>query len=551
MARPLRRRMTAPLRLGGLLMAALFVWESMRPTLLPRPWLFQGVITGISAAIGYGVGALGSVLVALVRNRRGATDPLATQRVRPFAWAALGLATLVGAALWPGWQSSQRELVEMDDVALVSALPVLLVAVVVALLFLAIGRILGHGIVLLDRWLAHRVPRPAAHAMTAATGVVLVVLFVTDVIVDPLISAANASFGTLDDTTEEGIVQPQAPEISGSPASLAPWDTLGFQGRTFVGRTSTLAELEATAGPDVDVVQPIRAYVGLQTADGVDERAALAVDELERTGAFDRSVLVIATVTGTGWINPVAARALEHLHHGDTAIVGMQYSYLPSWISFIVDKDKAAATGQALIGAVQERWAELPEDERPLLVAFGESLGSFGSEHAFVQGDAEASVARITELVDRALWMGPTGSNPIRGQLIDGREPGSPAWLPVVAEDVMFVNTVDELAEPGIAEVLYRQHPSDPVGWWEPATLWREPAWLQGERGYDVPDRARWFPFVTWLQTTFDLIEGFSAPAGYGHNYDDGWVQAWAAIAPPAGWTAADTEALAEALAGA
>lgn len=551
MARPLRRRMTAPLRLGGLLMAALFVWESMRPTLLPRPWLFQGVITGISAAIGYGVGALGSVLVAQVRNRRGTTGPLPTQRVRPFAWAALGATTLVGAALWPGWQDAQRELVEMDGVARASALPVLLVAVVVVLLFLAIGRLLGHGIVLLDRWLARRVPRLVAHAMTAATGLVLVVLFVTDVIVDPVISVANASFGTLDDTTEEGIVQPTAPEISGSPDSLAPWDTLGFQGRSFVGRTSTLEELEATAAPGVDVVQPIRAYVGLQTADEVDERAALALEELERTGAFDRSVLVIATVTGTGWINPVAAEALEHLHHGDTAIVGMQYSYLPSWISFIVDKDKAAAAGRALIGAVQERWAELPEDDRPLLVAFGESLGSFGSEHAFVEDDAAASVARITDLVDRALWIGPTGSNPIRSQLIAGRQPGSPAWLPEVDEAVTFVNTRTQLEEPGSAVVLYRQHPSDPVGWWEPATLWREPAWLEGERGYDIPDRAQWFPFVTWLQTTFDLIEGFSAPAGYGHNYDDGWVQAWAAIAPPAGWTGADTEALAEALAGA
>jgi uncharacterized membrane protein len=298
------------------------------------------------------------------------------------------------------------------------------------------------------------------------------------------------------------------------------------------------------------VEQPIRAYVGLQTVDGVEERAALAVEELERTGAFDRSVLVIATVTGTGWINPVAAEALEHLHRGDTAIVGMQYSYLPSWISFIVDKDKAAETGRALIGAVQQRWAELPEGDRPLLVVFGESLGSFGSEHAFVEDDAESSVARITDLVDRALWIGPTESNPIRRQLVTGREPGSPAWLPVVTEDVTFANTRGELAEPGIAEVLYRQHPSDPVGWWEPAALWREPAWLEGERGYDVPDRARWFPFVTWLQTTFDLIEGFSAPAGYGHNYDDGWVQAWAAVAPPAGWTAADTTALAEALAG-
>ena len=62
------------------------------------------------------------------------------------------------------------------------------------------------------------------------------------------------------------------------------------------------------------------------------------VRELDRTGAFDRKVLVIIPTTGTGWINPVAARALELMYNGDTALVGSQYSYLPSWISFLGDR---------------------------------------------------------------------------------------------------------------------------------------------------------------------------------------------------------------------
>ena len=48
-------------------------------------------------------------------------------------------------------------------------------------------------------------------------------------------------------------------------------------------------------------------YAGLQTADTDKARMDVLVSELERTGAFDRKVLVIVPTTGTGWIDPVAA----------------------------------------------------------------------------------------------------------------------------------------------------------------------------------------------------------------------------------------------------
>ena len=35
---------------------ALFFCLSLTPSLLPRDWLFQGLIGGINAAIGYGIG---------------------------------------------------------------------------------------------------------------------------------------------------------------------------------------------------------------------------------------------------------------------------------------------------------------------------------------------------------------------------------------------------------------------------------------------------------------------------------------------------------------
>ena len=73
----------------------------------------------------------------------------------------------------------------------------------------------------------------------------------------------------------------------------------------------------------------------------------------------------MATTTGTGWINEAEASALEYMYNGDTAIVSMQYSFLPSWLSFLVDKENARQAGQALFEAVDEMVRAMPEGKRP------------------------------------------------------------------------------------------------------------------------------------------------------------------------------------------
>ena len=60
-------------------------------------------------------------------------------------------------------------------------------------------------------------------------------------------------------------------------------------------------------------------------------------------------------------------------------------------------------------------------------------------------------------------------------------------------------------------------------------------------QGLRHPPGVGWFPIVTGLQQVADLIAGFSAPSGYGHNYGIDFAAGWAAVAPPDGWTTADT----------
>ena len=155
------------------------------------------------------------------------------------------------------------------------------------------------------------------------------------VVADGFQSLANSTFSAVDDGTNEGTVRPTAKTVSGAPGSKVAWKDLGVQGREFVAHATPAATMDEFSGdgdgpPPMD---PIRVYVGLNSADYSEQRAALAVEELERTGAFDREVLVVATSTGTGWIDPDASEALELMYRGDSAIVSMQYSFLPSWIS--------------------------------------------------------------------------------------------------------------------------------------------------------------------------------------------------------------------------
>ncbi len=50
--------------------------------------------------------------------------------------------------------------------------------------------------------------------------------------------------------------------------------------------------------------EPIRAYAGLATAEDPEDRARLAVDDLEHAGGFQRANLLVVGTTGSGWIDP-------------------------------------------------------------------------------------------------------------------------------------------------------------------------------------------------------------------------------------------------------
>jgi uncharacterized membrane protein len=534
-----RRYVRCSLSVTGAALCAIFYCLSLTPSLLPRSWLVQGMVAGLTAATGY---AVGTGIGALVRLRWWPS-----RRIERIAWYALFALTplliVLFLRLGVRWQRDLRVRLGMPpqpEYDTIRTVGISLLTFGVLLLLVRLLRLATHATALL---FGRLVPESAAYCAGFVVVAVLSYTAFDGLLFDRLYTTADRSAAITDSGTGHGVVPPASPLRSGSPPSLVSWDSLGRQGRNFVAKAPTRDQLTGFSGRTS--LDPIRLYAGLASARTAQERAELVVREMDRTGAFDRAVVAVFTPTGTGWVDNDVTSSLEYMYAGDTALVSMQYSYLPSWISFAVDRSKVVDTASALITMVRQRWLALPVDDRPKLLIFGESLGTYGTEKTF--GSAENMVAGA----DGILLEGPMFANPIHQQLTARRVAGTPVWDPrYPALPVEFSNSATELrdlAGPS-PRVVYMQNSTDPVVWWSPSLIWQRPEWLRGARGPDVSVDMHWYPGITFWQTTADLLFANKAPIGHGHVYKSATVDGWAALAPPPGWTVGDTVRLRELL---
>ncbi|MFE5483209.1 alpha/beta hydrolase [Streptomyces sp. NPDC056527] len=534
--------------LTALCLATLFFWSSLTPSLVPRPWYLQALVGGITAAIGY---ALGSVLAwlfrALVRGRPG-------ERARARCWQVYWVvAPALSIRLISESAQMQRQLRVLQGLptALTWHTPMIaLMAIGLLLALLLVARGVRLGSAKLIRLLGRLLPKPVAFAVGAVFSTLVVLVGVRDVVFDRgIIDVADRIAEATNGDTKDGIHPPVSRYVSGGPGSLLRWENLGLQGRNFTGAVPTGDGIAAWSGrPALD---PVRVYIpSAVPAAFEDERpfraqAALAVRELERTGAFERRVLVVAGTTGTGWVNPNVAEPLEYMYGGDTAIVAVQYSYLPSWVSFLVDKEKAGQATRELVRAVRARLDALPAEDRPKLLVTGESLGAYAVEASFDGPDD--MLART----DGALLLGAPDFSPASREIRRDRDPGSPVWRPQYqgGAQVRFAQfpQADLVRPPARWEwprAVYLQNASDPIVWWSPDLLLERPDWLDHPLGPDITPEIDWFPFVAFWQTSIDMAVSYEVQAPHGHRYGTGAVDGWAAVAPPEGWTDADTTRL-------
>ena len=537
---PGKRRKLFYVTLPGCWGALIFACLSFTPSLLPRGGVIQGLICGITAAIGYGLGVLAAWIWRAFADR----DP---RRPRRRAWLTFFICAaalyLVSFGFGQYWQYEIRKLMGVTDYNI----PLVVVSPFIAALVFCVFLLIWRGLRGLYRWAAKLLNRWIGQRAAKAVGWVLVVgltyVVVSGLLLQGFVGLMNKAYSLRDTTTAEGVHQPTTSLRSGGPSSLIPWDTLGYQGRNFIGKGPSPGDIEKfTHHP---ALEPIRAYAGLASAADAESRAALAVRDLERAGGFQRKNLLVVTTTGSGWVDPALADTFEYLSGGDCATVAIQYSYLPSWISYLVDQSKAREAGRALFDAVYGVWAQLPAGQRPRLFVAGESLGSFGGEAAF-SGEYD-----LSNRTAGALFAGPPNFNTLFREFSDHRDAGSPEVQPVYQDGriVRFANDPATGIPPGGqpwegSRVMYLMHPSDPIVWWSPHLIFSQPDWISEPPGKDVLKGMFWMPFVTFWQVTADLPFATGVPDGHGHRYSAEYVDGWNAVMRPAGFTSQDLASL-------
>jgi len=524
----------------GLLLGTVLFAMSLTPSLVPRPFAVQGLLSGLSLAAGYGIGVAGLWLWRYLQLPVLAGGAARTAKLV----AASVCALIVIVFLWQAsiWQNSLRALMGMEQTAAVQPVVLALLAALVFAVVLAIARLFRTLFRALSRKLQRLLPRRLSYLLGVAFAALVFWAVIDGILLKTLLRVADRSFQQLDALIAQPPRRRGEPAQTGSAESLIDWEDLGRQGRLFVASGPTAADLGSFFGTPMPA--PIRVYVGLNSADTVEERSRLALEELKRVGGFDRSLLVLVTPTGTGWVDAGSQDTVEYLHRGDVATVAAQYSYLNSPLTLMTDGGYGAEAARTLFAEIYGHWRTLPKATRPRLFLQGLSLGSLNSALSFDAFDI------IDDPFHGALWSGPPFRNHAWSAVTAQRDPGSPAWLPRFRDGavVRFMNQDGGLADRGTPwgafRIAFLQYASDPITFFNSAYAWREPDWMKAPRGPDVSPDLRWFPVVTMFQLAADMMVG-TAPVGYGHSFAPAhYLEAWLALTEPPGWSAAELDRL-------
>lgn len=309
--------------------------------------------------------------------------------------------------------------------------------------------------------------------------------------------------------------------VSGGPKSISPYDELGLQGRRYVSDVTTPDLIESALGEPA-VAHPIRAYIGYNSEPLYSTgRSELALEELDRLGAFDRRYLLLFCPTGTGWVDQTMIESAEIMARGDIATCCIQYGRSPSFLAV----QKVALGRQQfrqLLWGVKQRLADRPEEDRPKVLVFGESLGAWSSSDVVMyQG-----IAGFDDYgIDRALWFGLPGlAKWSKNGMREGRSDLIPEGTVGTFDRIEQVKELSDEERDGLRAVIL-DHDNDPIARVSPRLAVKQPDWLEPgqDKGRNVPEDMEWTPLLTFLQVGVDAMNAMRVIPGefksFGHDY--------------------------------
>jgi uncharacterized membrane protein len=335
---------------------------------------------------------------------------------------------------------------------------------------------------------------------------------------------------------DQGGRQWVGPTASGSVDSLVPWPTLGREGRRHVllyprpqpvaGLPVSLPDLAiSSVMGDPAVAAPALIYVGLDSAPTIRARVDLALAEMDRVGAWDRSLIMLCSPTGSGYINYCATAAASYLTRGDVAIVTMQYSKRPSPLSLFKVKD-AREQNRLLWLAISARLRDR-SGRRPKVVLFGESLGAHTSQDVLLHWGTLGPQALG---IDRALWIGTPYASGWMHQVTGAPRPDVDPLVVARFNDFGQLQALPAEHRAALRYVMV-SHDNDGVTKFGVDLLSSTPEWLTdarpaveivpGASPRGVPARMRWRPITSFLHGLMDM-KNAQKMAGYrawAHDY--------------------------------
>lgn len=524
----------------GLLLGLLFFAVSLTPSLIPREPVVQGVLGGLVMALGY----LSWWLIRFVWRSMAMPE----LHGRPKRWLlgalALGVLALFGWTLRSSltWQNDLRAKMDMPPADGLDLVPLMLAASLTFALCFALGTLVAWLFRLVRTRLVRVMPERRANVLALLLVAVALFVVTREGLYDRVVSGLDTSYEAAQELFDTAPPPPEYPDLPGGTNSLIDWAGLGTPGRDFVRGGPDAAAIAAfTGAPALD---PIRVYVGRANAATAQDRADLALAELIRLDAFEREVLVVASPTGTGWLDPGSHDPLEYMHGGDIATVAAQYSYLQSPLALILETDTGLEQATALLETVHNHWQELPAEDRPRLYVHGLSLGAWSSMYA-------TNLFRlVNDPIDGALWAGPPFPSGFWQYVQNAREEGSPWVLPRIGDGsfIRYANHFEGAsggASWGDMRIVFMQYSSDPIVFYDPRSLWRAPPWMRDPPAPDASAHMTFMPIVTQFQLALDMALSFGAPPGHGHAYfAQDYIVPWVEVSAPDDWAEADTARL-------
>lgn len=334
-------------------------------------------------------------------------------------------------------------------------------------------------------------------------------------------NGAIAAIGRSNEKVEPAYARaPESPLVSGSPQSISSFAELGQQGRRYVTDVVTPGMIEDVMGESA-TAHPIRTYVGFNSIPLYQAgRAEMALDELERTGAFDREYLLLVSPTGTGWVDQTAVEAAEFLARGNIATCCVQYGRFPSFLC-VQKVGLGRSQFRLLLWGVRQRLRERAPEDRPKVLVFGESLGAWtASDVMMAQG-----IGGFDHYgVDRALWLGlPALAKWSRNGMMTGSNELVPEGTVGVFDRHEQLAALSDEARDRLRAVVL-SHDNDPIACLRPELMIRQPEWLRSEaKGRNVPDDMSWIPINTFWQVMIDAANAMVTVPGefgsFGHDY--------------------------------